>query len=491
MRIQGEFTSFASATLDNDGDLEIVTLGFDKRIYALHHDGSMLPGFPPNSYHAQRFTNWSWKGDLADDTWGSPVIVDLDLDGFNDILMPTAEGNFDDRYPGDSGGWTCPFFLPPSWAPGYCGGALYAVDRFGGYLPGYPLYILEDFQSTPALADVNKDGEYEIFIGTGDFYNEVSPDHPTYGFRFYGLDLAGNALPGWEGGKVTGGPMPSSPAIGDIAGDERPEIVISGGDGKIYAYHENGNPVAGFPMTPTDHIGNTHYGFDVSTTAILVDYDGDGKMEIISNHIWAVNIIDGNGEQITTRDFDHDPGPAYAIDSGNLLNAPAVGDIDKDGRLEMVVSDSNLYVWELENSTLNADWPMFKRDAERRGIDRRPWYTANPERLSFLTESTGQNVLHKLLVMTSTGPEPVTWQATVPNGVSVSSSTGTILAGQSKSLVVSISTSGKPAGHHQLGNITIKATIEGDEARNSPTTHPVSLFIGETTSNFLPLSTKK
>jgi hypothetical protein len=52
-------TRISLPTLDNDGALEIVAGGFDKRIYAWHHDGRLVDGFP----------TWSdLIGRLADNT---------------------------------------------------------------------------------------------------------------------------------------------------------------------------------------------------------------------------------------------------------------------------------------------------------------------------------------------------------------------------------------------------------------------------------------
>ena len=45
-------------------------------------------------------------------------------------------------------------------------------------------------------------------MGTGNFYYQFSPSHPTYGYRFYAWDRNGNDLPGWTGGKAVGGPTP-------------------------------------------------------------------------------------------------------------------------------------------------------------------------------------------------------------------------------------------------------------------------------------------
>lgn len=355
----------AIGDLDRDGRVEIIFGSFDSRIYALRSDGTLFPGFPIASALYERL-GWPILEDrLADTIWSSPALADVNGDGYLEIITGTDEGNFDDSHGGDSGGWNCPYTLPPDGAPGYCGGALYVIDRFGHNLPGFPKYLLEVITSSPALYDVTGDGIPEIFVGTGTYYYNNSPDQPTDGFRVYAWDGEGNEVSGWEGGKIVGGAVASSPIVGDIAGDSKPEIVALSMDKKLYAWHHDGQPVDGFPMTPVDHFG-TEISFDFTHTPILVDYDPDdnGKMEIVFSHAWMINIVDGDGTQIATSNFPPGAAPFYYAE-GLLINTPAVGDIDDDGKLELVANNSKLFVWNLPNGALTADWPMFKFNETR------------------------------------------------------------------------------------------------------------------------------
>ena len=71
------------------------------------------------------------------------------------------------------------------------------------------------------------------------------------------------------------------PSIGDITGDGKPNIVVAASDKRLYAWHINGQPVAGFPMTPRTHRNTVLDDYNVGMGFILADYSGDGKMEII------------------------------------------------------------------------------------------------------------------------------------------------------------------------------------------------------------------
>src|SRR5690606_39269980 len=99
-----------------------------------------------------------------------------------------------------------------------------------------------------------------------------------------------NDLPGWGGGKQVGGTVTVSPSIGNISGDSRPEIVVIASDKKVYAWHTNGSPVSGFPMTPRDLFGANSGNFNTPMGIVLADYDGDGLMEIIFNQAGNVNV---------------------------------------------------------------------------------------------------------------------------------------------------------------------------------------------------------
>lgn len=477
-------SSPALGDLDRDGDLEIVAAGFDKRIYAWHHNGSLVAGFPPDSALSQRFPTWpNLKGRLADDTWASPALGDLDGDGYLDIVISTGEGNFDASWGGGANGWQCPYAPPPGWASGYCGGSVYAFDRFGNVLPGFPRYILEAMGSSPAIADLNEDGSKEIYVGTSEFYYVNSPDHPTYGFRLFGFDAQGRDLPGWGGGKVVGGPVTVSPSVGDITGDGNAEIVVISGDRKVHAWNKDGSRVAGFPMAPLDMWGKSNTAFNTPMGVLLADYDGDSKMEIFFNQGGAVTIVDGNGQQLTSSNFPDDPKPAYYAE-GLLINTPAVGDIDGDGQLELVATNSMVSAWDLEDSGNKADWAMFKRDASGEG------YVPAPPRLDaqaevFLLYDTGQSQeAMGTFTLQNLGDGTIQWSASTPNNVSVSPTSGTYEAQQV--VEITADASRLSDGTHELGDVVISASSGGKNISGSPQSVTVRVFVGDLSNTYLP-----
>jgi len=68
--------------------------------------------------------------------------------------------------------------------------------------------------------------------------------------RITGHDFLGHPLPGWPVVTAPSrGDFESSPALADLDGDTVPEIVWGGGDGNVWAWRVDGSRVPGFPRT--------------------------------------------------------------------------------------------------------------------------------------------------------------------------------------------------------------------------------------------------
>ena len=75
--------------------------------------------------------------------------------------------------------------------------------------------------SAPAIADVDGHGRAEVIAGSsGDVLHAFRPD--------------GSEPPGWP--KDTGGWLLASPAVGDVDGDGRAEVVAVTRDGYLYVW---------------------------------------------------------------------------------------------------------------------------------------------------------------------------------------------------------------------------------------------------------------
>jgi hypothetical protein len=166
----------------------------------------------------------------------------------------------------------------------------------------------------------------------------------------------GSILAGWP--KSTASYIWASPVVGDIDGDQVPEIVAYDVGGVVYAWHANGtevrdgdnNPATNGPFFVTKNPGTWHL-----STPALADMDNDGVAELIvcspNDSIYCLN---GNGSRV--------PGwPISVIDAGtNITASPAVGDIDGDGRPEVIIQNSAGRVFALNHDgSWMPGWPQW------------------------------------------------------------------------------------------------------------------------------------
>ena len=136
----------------------------------------------------------------------------------------------------------------------------------------------------------------------------------------------------------------------DLDGDGLPEIVVNNGD-KVYAVHGDGSPLPGFPVAinpafsaPAVRSKTNHVKTGIFSSAVLADLDEDGRLDIVvaamDQRVYAWN-ADGHlltGWPVFLRDPDA-PVPAGA----EIINTPAVADIDGDGHLDVVVPTNEIY----------------------------------------------------------------------------------------------------------------------------------------------------
>lgn len=492
----------AAGDIDNDGDLEIIFGSADKRIYALHHNGTLVNGFPANSYLRHRFPTWiDFDGKLADTIWSSPALGDIDNDGYLDVLIGADEGNFGKSFGGETIGWTCPYDY---WGYEYCGGSMYVLNRNGGIVQGnlldggrYPILNWEIIQSTPAVADLNGDGQLDFVFGTGTFYTDQAGT--SYGRRVRaidgatGLDMAGWDNSGssafWGRGRVTNSPMPSSPAVGDMDGDGDLEVAILGRDQKVYAFHHTGSPVSGFPVTARSR-GMT-MSYDVDHHVVMGDYDGDEDMELILTLWTDVVVIDGDGNHLTDTGSNGNK-PSYVM-NGGATNGPALGDLDNNGKLEVVAASNEVVVWEFPNSSSRTDWPQFKNNAARQSRLSNGGLSLSSDTVTKLAENNSGNVIAAFTIE-NPGDQEMDWtidDSALLGGVSISKNSGTLNPGQSTLIQVSIQTNSRAVGSHNLGAMDISATSNGSEVPGSPQSVPVVLLIADQVSTvFLPVITR-
>jgi len=218
---------------------------------------------------------------------------------------------------------------------------VYAWNGDGTLVPGWPKNTGGFVFSSPALGDLDGDGRLEVVVGSGDY-------------KVYAWNGDGTPVPGWP--QSTGDVVLSSPALGDLDGDGQLEVVVGSEDDKVYAWNGDGTPVPGWPQST---------GYVVRSSPALGDVDGDGQLEVVvgsdDNKVYAWN---GDGSLV----------PGWPQGTGYWVSSsPALGDLDGDGQLEVVVGswDNNVYAWEGPPGSATHDplpWPMFHHDRHHTGL---------------------------------------------------------------------------------------------------------------------------
>jgi hypothetical protein len=461
----GIWSSPGLGDIDGDGDLEVVVETFNKRIFAWHHSGTPVGGWP---IHRS-------SGDaLLRGGWSSPALGDIDQDGLPEVVVGTNSPPWE----GEGG---------PS--PDYTKATLWAINGDSTNVPGFPVVTDQWIQSSPALGDLDNDGALEIIVGTG---TGIPGDA---GHKVYAWNGDGSALPNWP--RPTGGYVPASPALGDIDGDGALEVVVGcGGEADVmnptcktlYAWNGDGTNVPGFPTIPE---ANNPWS-PSSTNAlpyspILSDYDGDGSIEILVNVAgsWGVSTVDANGR------LGNNP----ALRTGNVLYAPpVVADVDDDGHFEVLVgggdesgSRGTVHIWDLSGSASGpAPWLMFQRDSLRTGCHPfapQLWF---PEELRFMQQPGADQNLIQYATLKNLGGGEFAWYIANPiSALKISPTSGTVST-QTEVRFVLDAQSFRPGKWQKLGDLTISGMLNDDHVGASPQQVPVWLYIGDLDSVFMP-----
>jgi subtilisin family serine protease len=297
------------ADLDGDGTNEIIANTLQTgMIYAWRHDGSSLPG---------------WPVQVGEQIRASLAIADLTGDGKQEIVV----GNM-------------------NLVVGTPTNSIFALRYDGTSLPGWPIQIGGQVLVTPAIGDLDGDGELEIVASSWLDYTEGGKQAMVYAWKVDGTTLAGwpKTLPLSESWPD---PYTSGPALGDLTGDGKLEVVVSMMNGLVYAWNYLGELLPGWPQEANPGILHHHLG-----QIVLGDLTGDGKLEVVSNALnpFEVRVWDVIGNLL--------PGWPFSVD-GQDLGPASLADLNGDGKLEIIAHSNNdrLYAWQY-NGNLLPGWPV-------------------------------------------------------------------------------------------------------------------------------------
>ena len=322
----GPFTNFDGAfspagvvlaQMDGQPGLEMIVsqLSPNRRIHIFRHDGSQLPGWP-------RTLRGHWN-------YATPAVGDVTGDGFNEVVVNDLGGRtFVWRHDGtelrdgDNNPATDGVFVvrPESW--------------------GF---------SAPVLYDLDGDGACEIIFGTS-----YDPDPGNNALLAYKAD--GSQAPGFP--FYTGiAKIICTPVIADLDRDGSKEIIFATAVRRLYVLRADGSLYPGFPLY---FPGTTDYGAGPSPA--VGNFDDDDDFEIL----WPVN---GGGTRMDLLLVDtglHDSTSGQIMTgwpiqlSSNTEGSPVVGDINGDGRVDIIQPTENGYIHAFNaDGTVIAGFPIF------------------------------------------------------------------------------------------------------------------------------------
>ncbi len=213
-------------------------------------------------------------------------------------------------------------------------------------LAGWPHEVTDPSANSPSVGDIDGDGDLDVVVGND---------------RVYAWQYDGDEIVDGDGQPLTWGVL--SPLGDDFIGpsvlanfDNAPGLDIATAaynSKQMFIFNAAGQPLPGWPRPTIDL---------VRASVAAGDIDGDGDLEILAIdqeaylYAWHANgaeVRDGDANPATQGVFRRFP------DTNQWqYQAPALADIDADGKDEIIVAtqDKKLYVLD-ENGADQAGWP--------------------------------------------------------------------------------------------------------------------------------------
>lgn len=399
-------TNPAILNVDNNPDLEVIAAVFDQ-YYAPTNPSTSPNGGAPVIYAYKPNKSVLWSRPLQNPNtslttynYGVPSSLsaaDVDGDGQPEIVFtmlfnyfntsPTyqtwvfvldaATGAIQTSFPvpgisqssvalADVDGNMTTDLIVESWINNSNDGLISVVSAGGVALPGWPVQIPSSADTQgfgnidPVLADVDGDHHPEILVGRQ--------------LRNYD----GTSKAGWPFGAIarsTGAlvPMPD--------GDCPMEVRTGGGNAVVFWAAEDNAQISFAKTIMFENLFIIMSGENGSKgNPVIADIDGDQQFEVLGTSELGSTTPNQpmplyGSEALSPADpasfprYVLSPNPSGYSDP--IRSTPAIGDVDNDGKVDLVVAaGGQLYLWNLNkpfSPSLNY-WPMFQHDLSNTGV---------------------------------------------------------------------------------------------------------------------------
>jgi len=257
-----------------------------------------------------------WPRRVSSSTGFGPArgvaLADLDGDGRLEVIMPSTANQ------------------------------LHVWRSDGSYYPGWPQSLSGMGQYAAAVADIDRDGEFEIAVCTRGM---------TSGGAVYVFTEDGRLEPGWPFTGLVNGNFSDSPTLADLNGDDTLEIIVGERDwplGHLHVLRHNGTEFPGLWPCSLDHVP--------AMGAAVGDINRDGQPEIVYASYNSLYVFQPDGTLL--------PGWPQTNPGGGYFSyqSPALADVDYDDTLEIVVAEhrdgQGVYVFR-HDGTIMPGWPHY------------------------------------------------------------------------------------------------------------------------------------
>lgn len=258
------------------------------------------------------------SGAVNNGAFATPAVADINGDGYKDIVET---------------GWDQMLHV---WSTN--------PASFGRELPGFPLHLQDTSWSSPAVADVDKDGKPEIIFGydcDGAPGQYCRTRYNSYGGFVTVIRSNGSIQPGWPR-FVPHQVVWSTPAVADINGDGWLDVVVGTGNMNATMYDGGKQPMDGGHVVNafTGRNGATLPGWpsgiqaNATGSPVVADLDNDGHKEVVEigedGRMYVFNSV-GVVQALTCVSDSFNNCPHW------LHTTPSIADVNNDGKQEIVV----------------------------------------------------------------------------------------------------------------------------------------------------------